>query len=96
MPIGAISLPVVISTERSRQSPLIGPRSDPERSIDIIKRAWSGPLDSAIHPAEKGFNSRLLIDACRPYEWMDRFPPAIGPEPAYKRETREKWGWILK
>ena len=71
-------------------------RSDPERSLDIIKRAWSGPLDSAIHPAEKGFNSRLLMDACRPYEWLDQFPPAIGPDPAYKRETREKWGWILK
>ena len=69
-------------------------RSDPERSLDIIKRAWSGPLDPAIHPDQKGFNSRLIIDACRPYEWRDQFPPAIGPEPAYKRETREKWGWI--
>jgi 4-hydroxy-3-polyprenylbenzoate decarboxylase len=71
-------------------------RSDPERSLDIIKRAWSGPLDPAIHPTEKGFNSRLLIDACRPYEWRDLFPQAIGPEPAYKRETRDKWGWILR
>ncbi len=71
-------------------------RSDPERSIDIIKRAWSGPLDPAIHPDLKGFNSRLLIDACRPWEWQDKFPHAIGPEPAYKRETRDKWGWILK
>jgi 4-hydroxy-3-polyprenylbenzoate decarboxylase len=71
-------------------------RSDPERSLDIIKRAWSGPLDSAIHPDEKGFNSRLLIDACKPYEWLDKFPHAIGPDPAYKRETRDKWGWILR
>ena len=71
-------------------------RSDPERSLDIIKRAWSGPLDPAIHPDEKGFNSRLIIDACKPYEWMDKFPHAIGPDPAYKRETREKWGWILR
>jgi len=71
-------------------------RSDPERSLDIIHRAWSGPLDPAIHPDAKGFNSRLLIDACRPYEWKDQFPHAIGPEPAYKRETREKWGWILR
>src|SRR5438270_8857072 len=71
-------------------------RSDPERSLDIIKRAWSGPLDPAIHPDLKGFNSRLIIDACRPYEWKDQFPPAIGSDPAYKRETRDKWGWILK
>lgn len=71
-------------------------RSDPERSLDIIKRAWSGPLDPAIHPDLKGHNSRLLIDACIPYEWRDKFPMAIGPDPAYKRETRDKWGWILR
>jgi 4-hydroxy-3-polyprenylbenzoate decarboxylase len=70
-------------------------RSDPERSIDIIKRAWSGPLDPAIRPGEKGFNSRLIIDACRPWEWLDEFPPAIGPEPEEKRVTRDRWSWIL-
>lgn len=70
-------------------------RSDPERSLDLIKRAWSGPIDPAIHPDEKGHNSRLLIDATRPWEWRDRFPPAIGPEPEVKRETRRRWGWIL-
>jgi 4-hydroxy-3-polyprenylbenzoate decarboxylase len=70
-------------------------RGDPERSIDIIKRAWSGPIDPAIHPDEKGMNSRLLIDATRPWEWRDRFPPAIGPDPETKRETRRKWGWVL-
>jgi 4-hydroxy-3-polyprenylbenzoate decarboxylase len=70
-------------------------RGDPERSIDIIKRAWSGPIDPAIHPDEKGHNSRLLIDATRPWEWKDKFPPAIGPDPETKRETRRKWGWVL-
>ena len=70
-------------------------RSDPERSLDIIKRAWSGPLDPAIHPDEKGHNSRLIIDATRPWEWRDRFPIPIGPDAETKRETRKKWGWIL-
>lgn len=70
-------------------------RSDPERSIDIIHRAWSGPLDPAIHPDHKGHNSRLLIDATRPWEWRDRFPPTIGPDPETKRETRERWGYLL-
>ncbi len=71
-------------------------RADPETAHDIIHRAWSGPLDPAIAPAKKGFNSRLIIDACRPYEWLDKFPPAIGPSPQVKRETREKWGYLLK
>ncbi|MBI2304914.1 MAG: UbiD family decarboxylase [Chloroflexi bacterium] len=71
-------------------------RSDPSRSLDIINRAWSGPLDPAIRPGDKGFNSRLIIDACKPWEWLEEFPPAIGPSPEYRRETRDKWGWILR
>lgn len=70
-------------------------RADPERDMDILKRAWSGPLDPAIEPGKKGFNSRLIIDATRPWEWRDQFPAAIGPTPEIKRETRERWGWIL-
>ena len=71
-------------------------RSDPDRDLDIIHRAWSGPLDPAIEPGKKGFNSRLIIDATRPWEWREKFPPAIGPEPEEKRITRERWDWILK
>ncbi|CAG0944393.1 4-hydroxy-3-polyprenylbenzoate decarboxylase [Anaerolineae bacterium] len=71
-------------------------RCDPATQVDIIHRAWSGPLDPAIRPGQKGFNSRMLIDACRPYEWKDEFPPAIGPSVDVKRATREKWGFLLK
>lgn len=71
-------------------------RSDPERSFDIIKRAWSGPLDPAIRPGEKGFNSRVIIDATRPWEWREEFPPAIGPTPEEKRITRDRWSWIMR
>jgi UbiD family decarboxylase len=70
-------------------------RADPARDMEIIRRAWSGPLDTAIHPDEKGFNSRLLIDATRPWEWRDRFPETIGPDPAVKHDTRARWGHLL-
>jgi 4-hydroxy-3-polyprenylbenzoate decarboxylase len=71
-------------------------RMDPARDIDIIERMLTGVLDPAIEPGKKVHNSRLLIDATRPWEWRDKFPPAIGPSPEVKRETREQWGWILK
>src|SRR5216117_2861581 len=70
-------------------------RSDPARSLDIINRAWSGPLDPAIEPDVKGHNSRMIIDATRPWEWRDKFPIAIGPDAETKRETRKKWGHLL-
>src|SRR6267143_197758 len=71
------------------------PRSDPERSLDIINRAWSGPLDHAISPDLTAHHSRLLLDATRPWEWRDKFPTPIGPDAETKRETRKKWGHLL-
>lgn len=70
-------------------------RADPARAIDIIKYAWSGPLDPAIRPEEKGFNSRAIIDACRPYEWRDQFPPVNMPSPEFRRRAQEKWGHLI-
>ena len=69
-------------------------RCDPARDVRIIDRAWSGPLDPAIHPDHRGFNSRLLIDATKPWEWKDRFAePVVTAEMA--AEHRRRWGWIL-
>jgi 4-hydroxy-3-polyprenylbenzoate decarboxylase len=69
-------------------------RCDPQRDTSIIKRAWSGPLDPAIHPDERGMNSRLIIDATRPWEWKERFAePTETAEMA--RATRAAWDWIL-
>jgi 4-hydroxy-3-polyprenylbenzoate decarboxylase len=70
-------------------------RSDPAESIDIIHRAWSGPLDPRIHPDHKGFNSRAIIDATRPCEWRDRFPKVNAPSPAARRRALERWGYLL-
>lgn len=70
-------------------------RSDPARSIDIIHRAWSGPLDPAIPPGEKGHNSRAIIDACRPYEWIDQFPKVSDPSPEQAKKVIDKWGPAL-
>jgi len=70
-------------------------RSDPVRSIDILKRCWSGPLDPALPQEEKGLSSRALIDATRPYEWRDRFPPASGASRDLKEKVAKKWEKLL-
>ena len=57
---------------------------------------WDLPTHPAIHPDEKGHNSRLIIDATRPWEWRDKFPIPIGPDAETKLETRQKFGWILR
>ncbi|HEV2357153.1 MAG TPA: UbiD family decarboxylase [bacterium] len=67
-------------------------RCDPERDIDILRRCWSGPLDPAIRPGQKGFNSRALIDATRPFEWRDEFPLVAESSPERRDEALKKWG----
>jgi UbiD family decarboxylase len=73
----------------------IATRSEPE-NIDIIRRAWSGPLDPAIPKERKGFNSRALIDATRPYEWRDKFPEVNAVSTELKNELDRKYAFLLK
>jgi len=72
-------------------------RSEPEKDIDILRRCWSGPLDPAIRkPTKAYFNSRAIIDACKPFEWIDEFPIDIRVSPELARQTKVKWGWLWK
>ena len=71
-------------------------RSDPVESIEILRRCWSGPLDPRIQPGKKGFNSRAVIDACRPFEWIKDFPPVAESSPELKEKVRSKWKKVLE
>src|SRR3989440_245720 len=71
-------------------------RSDPVESIDIIKRAWSGPLDPRIPKDRKGHSSRAIIDATRPFEWRAEFPPVNTPSAEVKQKAKEKFGYLLR
>lgn len=72
-------------------------RSDPEKDIEIIRRAWSTPLDTMIRkPTNAYFNSRAIIDACKPYEWIDEFPEDIKIDPELAEKVKKKWGDLLE
>lgn len=75
-------------------------RCDPAEDIDIIRRAWSTPLDPRISPEDrqrgKFMNSRAIIDATRPWEWRDKFPRVNEAKPELRESTLAKWGWILR
>jgi 4-hydroxy-3-polyprenylbenzoate decarboxylase len=74
-------------------------RSDPATSIEIIRGAWSTPLDPRIEPERRAVgdytNSRAVIDACRPYERKDTFPKVAQSDPQYLREVQAKWRDLL-
>jgi 4-hydroxy-3-polyprenylbenzoate decarboxylase len=70
---------------------VLSSRSDPAQSIEILRRAWSGPLDPRIPRAEVGHSSRAVIDATRPYEWREKFPKASGASRELKAEVANHW-----
>ena len=47
-------------------------RCDPAEDIDFIRRHWSGPLDPRL-PRGVTWNSRAVIDACRPFDMRTSF-----------------------
>lgn len=74
----------------------MGFRSDPAGSIDIIRKAWSTPLDPMIRkPTTAFYNSRAIIDACKPYDWIDEFPKEVKSSPELLKKTKERWDKVL-
>jgi len=75
---------------------VLSSRSDQAQSIDILRRAWSGPLDPRIPRDEVGHSSRAVIDATRPYEWCEKFPKVSGHSAELKDRVRKKWEAFLE
>ncbi|MBI2539395.1 MAG: UbiD family decarboxylase [Deltaproteobacteria bacterium] len=75
-------------------------RCDPATSIDILRRMRTTPADPRLTPAQRAAgdltNSRAVIDATRPFEWMDKFPKVNAPSPEVARKAREKFGYLLR
>jgi UbiD family decarboxylase len=74
-------------------------RCDPVEDIEILRRCWSSPLDPILPKSKKNknasFNSRAIIDACRPYDWIKDFPQSVKVPDELAKQVREKWGKII-
>ncbi len=73
-------------------------RCDPASGIDIIHNMWSSALDPVISPDDreqgKLYNSRAVINACRPFHWKDKFQKVNAPTPEARRKAWERWGYL--
>ena len=75
-------------------------RCEPSEQIDIVRNAWSSALDPRI-PAERQArgvtsHSKAIIEAVRPFAWMDKYPPTSALSPTEAQAIEEKWGEALK
>jgi UbiD family decarboxylase len=65
-------------------------RCDPAEDIDFIRRHWSGPLDPRL-PRGVTWNSRAVIDACRPFDMLNEFPAVVKASPELRARVADKF-----
>ena len=65
-------------------------RYDPYRSTQIIKRGRSTPLDPALPIEAREIVSRIIMDACIPYEW-ERKPTEIKLDEEMVKKVQSRW-----
>jgi len=75
-------------------------RAEPSESIDIIRNGWSSSLDPRLSPEQRASgmttNSKMIIDACKPFDRLANYPHTTALSHADVRAIETKWGAALK
>ena len=78
----------------------INTRCEPSESVEILRKGWSSSLDPRIPAEDKArgitANSKMIIDACRPFVWREAFPQASALSIEEARAIEERWGRQLE
>jgi UbiD family decarboxylase len=76
----------------------VATRSDPVYDIDFIHNAMGSKNDpmSVAYKSNAMFSSRAIIDACRPYDHIDDFPPVAEASQRLQEEVKTRWGQLIK
>lgn len=73
-------------------------RAEPVRDYTILDHLWGSPIDplNVLYPNDTMFSSRVIIDACRPFEHRDDFPPVAASSPELLGQVWNKWGHLFE
>ena len=72
-------------------------RTDPAVDIDIIERGMGSKNDPMFvaYRYEAPYSSKAVIDACRPWDHLDDFPPVAEASKELQQKIRAKWKDLL-
>jgi UbiD family decarboxylase len=75
----------------------VATRTDPAIDIDIIQRGMGSKNDpmSIAYPYAAPLSSKAVIDACRPYDFLNAFPAVAEASKALQEKVRAKWKDLL-
>jgi 4-hydroxy-3-polyprenylbenzoate decarboxylase len=74
-------------------------RAEPSEDVDIIRNAWSSALDPRIPPSHRDAgltsNSKMIIDACIPFQQLHTYPRTSALTLSEAFEVRQRWRRVL-
>ncbi len=75
-------------------------RADPATAYHVFPDSWSSALDPLIPPEnreQKHFvNSRVVVNATRPYRWRAEFPKVNAVSPSLRKDVAHKWATVIE
>jgi 4-hydroxy-3-polyprenylbenzoate decarboxylase len=75
-------------------------RADIENSIDIVRGYLNSSLDPSLSPEKKASGdittAKVIINACKPWHWKDKFPRPINVSEKLIQEAKKKFSDALK
>jgi 4-hydroxy-3-polyprenylbenzoate decarboxylase len=70
-------------------------RCDIEQSVEIVRGFQNSPLDPSLSPKKRAAGeitqAKMLIDACKPWEWRDKFPRSAKASDQLIQEAMKKF-----
>jgi 4-hydroxy-3-polyprenylbenzoate decarboxylase len=74
----------------------VSSRCDPQRDVEIMRYTWGSRVDPLGETAAVPYNSRMLIDACRPFERLQSFPRVAASDPAMVQRAGQRWPGLIR
>lgn len=66
-------------------------RTEPGRDIDVLRATWGSRVDPLRDPGAPAYNTRAVIDACRPFERLAGFPKVAEASRELLDRVTAKW-----
>ena len=70
-------------------------RTEPGRDIDLLHHTWGSRVDPLREPGSPAYNTRAVIDACRPFERLGGFPKVAEASRELIDRVTRKWPEVL-
>jgi len=69
----------------------VSTRCEPSEDIEVMHKTWGSRVDPLLTDPKRPYNTRALIDACRPYERIQDFPRVAQASPTFLRDVYDRW-----